>query len=216
MRRYKHAIEMVKLNKNDNVLDIGCGVGYQIHKIASKCKNYIGIDFSKKSIKLCKKTKNAKLIVADAHEIPFKKDYFDVILMIDVLHNLYDPRKALNEAKKVLKEDGKIVISVANRNSFYGLTRYALDKLGKWNYKLSPPINNWYSFSSIISLIESENFVIEKVRGSFFLPPFFTGKFYLIPAFKSIPKIYDKTENFLSIFFKYFGYHIILCCSKKF
>jgi cyclopropane fatty-acyl-phospholipid synthase-like methyltransferase len=42
MKRYEHALEMLKLSKNDKVLEIECGVGYQIPEIAKRCKDYLG------------------------------------------------------------------------------------------------------------------------------------------------------------------------------
>jgi ubiquinone/menaquinone biosynthesis C-methylase UbiE len=214
MKRYEHALEMLKLNKKDDVLEFGCGTGYQIPEITNRCKSYTGIDFSKKSLKLCKKMRNNKLLISDAHKIPFKKNSFNVILMIDILNNLYKPEKVLEEVKRVLKNNGKIIISVPNWYSFYGLTKFLLEKLKIWKYEITPPIDNWYTPSLIISIIKSKGLKIEEIRGSFFLPPIFTGNFYLIPALKIIPKIYDKFEIILSRLFKYFGYHIILCCSK--
>jgi ubiquinone/menaquinone biosynthesis C-methylase UbiE len=212
MKRYEHALEMLKLNKNDNVLEIGCGVGYQIPEIAKRCKNYIGIDFSKESLKSCKKIKNVKLIYADAHKLPFKENYFDAALIIDVLENLDNPEKALKEAKRVLKYNGKLVISVPNYYSFYGLTKFILEKIGEWKHKPVPPIDNWYTPLSIISTLKEYSFKIEEIRSSFFFLPFFTGKYYLISSWRVIPRLYNKFEMPLSKIFKYFGYHIILYC----
>jgi ubiquinone/menaquinone biosynthesis C-methylase UbiE len=214
MKRYEHALEMLKLSKNDKVLEIGCGVGYQIPEIAKRCKDYTGIDFSKKSIMLCKTAKNIRLLVADAHRLPFKKSCFDAVLLIDVLENLRNPEKTLEEVKRVLKDNGKIVVSVPNWRSIYGLVRFVLEKIGKWRYDLVPPIDDWFTNRRITSMLKRHGFEIEDVRGSFFLPPFFTGKHYLVPTSSFIPKAYDVFENLLNGYLKWFGYHILILSTK--
>jgi dolichol-phosphate mannosyltransferase len=214
VQRYEHALKMVELAKNEDVLEIGCGVGYQIPGIIEKCKNYLGLDFSKKSLKFCKKTENNNLIVADAQEVPFKKNTFDVILMIDVLHNLYDPKNALKEARRVLKDYGKIVVSVPNKYSFYGLTKFLLKKINKWKYEIVPPVDNWFTYESIKLLLKNNEFEIKNVKGSYFLLPLFDGNHYLVPRISIIPKIYDIFERTLSKCLVFFGYHIIIFCTK--
>jgi ubiquinone/menaquinone biosynthesis C-methylase UbiE len=210
IKRYEHACEMLKMDKKDKVLEIGCGVGYQIPEIVKRCKNYTGIDFSKKSIELCKTIKNVRLIVADAHNLPFKKSCFDAVLLIDVLENLHNPEKALREIRRVLKDKGKLVISVPNWYSVYGLARFILEKIGKWKCRQVPPIDKWFTKSSITSMLLKHGFEVKDIRGSFFLPPFFTGKHYIVPKSNFIPKMYDLFEKVLNKHLKWFGYHMLI------
>ncbi|MEO8209842.1 MAG: class I SAM-dependent methyltransferase [bacterium] len=46
----------------------------------------------------------------DAHSMPFENDNLANIVLIDVLHHLYNPVKFLNEANRVLKKGGRIVM----------------------------------------------------------------------------------------------------------
>jgi len=122
MKRYLHATEMANIRKTNNVLDVGCGIGYQISLISRKCGSYFGVDFSQTAIKYCMENfhnKKSKFIKADALRLPFRKGFFDVVLLMDILENTLFPEKILQEAKRVLKDDGRIVVSVPNVRSLY-------------------------------------------------------------------------------------------------
>lgn len=53
-------------------------------------------------------------LVADALFLPFKENIFEIVLSFEVLEHLYNPSKGLMEMRRVLKEEGQLVISVPN------------------------------------------------------------------------------------------------------
>ena len=73
----------------------------------------------------------------------------------------------------------------------------------------------WFDEESITKLLKKEKLRIIEIRGSFYLPPFFDGKHYLLPALKSISKFYDPIENMLSRKIPSHGYHLIICAKKE-
>ncbi len=104
-----------------NAIDIGCGNGRHLLHMAKKCKLTVGIDKSFEMIKICKekiekeRLKNVLLICSDACNLPFKSNFFDFAIFIATLHNIkgrLNRIKALKEMKRVLKKDGKALISV--------------------------------------------------------------------------------------------------------
>ncbi len=93
------------LNKNTVLLDIGTGGGEVLLRISKNVKKSYGIDNSKsmittakKNLKKCK-TKNVKFELADAEDLPFPEEMFDVVLC---KHAPFYPE----EVYKVLKEGG--------------------------------------------------------------------------------------------------------------
>jgi ubiquinone/menaquinone biosynthesis C-methylase UbiE len=54
---------------------------------------------------------NVEARVADAHDLPFTEDSFDVITMISVLGEIPEPDRALAECQRVLKPGGILAIS---------------------------------------------------------------------------------------------------------
>lgn len=103
---------------NGIAIDIGCGNGRHLIYMANKTRIAIGIDASIKMIEICKKKINAKnilLICGNACNLPFKDKKIDFALFIATLHNIRGKEnriKALKELKRVLKPNGKALISV--------------------------------------------------------------------------------------------------------
>ncbi|XRP96485.1 class I SAM-dependent methyltransferase [Methanocaldococcus sp. 16A] len=100
-------------NKKDFlVLDCGCGFGafYNL----TKDFNTIYLDIS---LNLLKKFNiKERKICGNILHLPFKDNTFDLVLCINVLEHV-DYLKALNEIKRVLKNNGELIVVVVNRNS---------------------------------------------------------------------------------------------------
>lgn len=107
------------LDYNKVILDVGCANGYYTKLYAKKCKRIIGIDSNHELIKRAKE-ENPKIefIEADAEKIPFEDEEFDIIIMSDVLEHVKSEELALNEVYRVLKKNGKLIITVPNRGLF--------------------------------------------------------------------------------------------------
>jgi len=91
-------IEIIKkhlhINPNDLLLDIGCGPYYGDFP----CKA-IGVDSSHELLKYAK----IPVIQANAENLPFKDNTFDIVVSITAIQNFTDIEKALLEAKRVGK-----------------------------------------------------------------------------------------------------------------
>jgi len=102
------------------VLDVGCndgslGVMLQEEK---KC-TVIGIDVVQDLVQLA----NCRGVVArlgSAEDLPFKDNYFDVVILAEVLEHLYDPADGLKEIRRVLRPGGVFVGSVPHSEGGLG------------------------------------------------------------------------------------------------
>ncbi|MHA1753754.1 MAG: class I SAM-dependent methyltransferase [Candidatus Helarchaeota archaeon] len=98
------------------VLEVGIGTGMVISylpNLRNLVPKYIGIDISKKMLKILqKKYKNSDLemILADAYYLPFKKDKFDLSLMVRAVHILPRWKDAIREVKRCIKDNRLLVI----------------------------------------------------------------------------------------------------------
>ncbi len=107
-------IKMYPAKAGMNVLDIGCGTGAHLKLYQKEKCSVFGIDLSAAMLKIAGKKlgSNADLKLCDASNTPFANDKFDLILSSTVLHEM-SPRvrvDVLNEAKRVLKKDGRILL----------------------------------------------------------------------------------------------------------
>ena len=102
---------------NENVLDVGCGDGRITALIAGKTNGkVIGIDNSKEMITFAKNTfenshKNLSFELSRAEKIPFHEQ-FNLVVSFACLHWVRDQLAFLTSAKKSLKENGQIIITL--------------------------------------------------------------------------------------------------------
>lgn len=131
-----------KLKLNANVYDLGCGNGRNMINNNSKKLNFIGIDNCENFVKICK-SKNLNVFNANITQIPLESNSADAIICIAVFHHLanFDNRiNALMEMKRLIKNNGKILLSIwsinqppKTRRSFnnYGNNIVLWNKYGK-------------------------------------------------------------------------------------
>ena len=97
-----------KLNKNSTILDIGCAKGFMMHdfkKIIPGIK-IKGVDISEYAINNCINTVKNDVMLADARNLPFESNSFDLVISITTVHNfkLEDCKKAIKEIMRVSKK----------------------------------------------------------------------------------------------------------------
>jgi len=110
------------ITKDASVLEVGCGNGRSIFDILPKTKNVTGIDHDKKAVADTKNNfsryPSIKILKADAAQLPFDNEEFDFVICMITFANFADKKfKALEEMRRVLKDSGKIIISVFSENA---------------------------------------------------------------------------------------------------
>lgn len=107
-----------KVRRTGTLLDIGCGKGFFMEVASRHFANLVGVDVSEYALKFCKKAFPAtSLCRADATQLPFRKDSFDVITCFDVLEHLRDPQTAVSDLGRVLRENGTLAVMTPNPDS---------------------------------------------------------------------------------------------------
>lgn len=97
----------------DSLLEVGCGDGRILNQIKDNYKTIYGIDISKEAIK----NVEVPTKLADASELPFPDNSFDIVLCCEVLEHIpYETyQKSLKELERVAKK--YIIISVPNNEN---------------------------------------------------------------------------------------------------
>jgi demethylmenaquinone methyltransferase/2-methoxy-6-polyprenyl-1,4-benzoquinol methylase len=136
-------IKYLQPNKNQIILDIAGGTGYLASKIASKTKQVVVLDSSKQMLNQAKKKqadfKNIKIKLAKAEKLPFDDNYFDSVVLIDALHHIKKVDRAIKEAKRVLKNNGKIIIFEFEIKGLKGWLFWLFEKIYVDNSKFIKP-----------------------------------------------------------------------------
>ncbi|MEE9400039.1 MAG: class I SAM-dependent methyltransferase [Dehalococcoidales bacterium] len=113
------------------MLEVGCGAGTDLLRFARAGAQAVGIDLSPKSAFLAKSRLSAyncqaDVLVADAENLPFKGDEFELIYSWGVLHHTPNPERVIREIYRVTKSGGEICIMLYHRHSLVAWQLYLL------------------------------------------------------------------------------------------
>ncbi|MDH5683376.1 MAG: class I SAM-dependent methyltransferase [candidate division WOR-3 bacterium] len=134
------------LPKKGKGLEIGVGTG----RFALPLGIQFGIDPSKNMIKIARK-KGIDAQLGFGERLPFRNAFFDYVAIIITLCFVKDHKKVLEEARRVLKKKGKLIVGIINKNSFLG--RFYQKKKSIF-YKQA----NFFSPKEVINLLEGLGF----------------------------------------------------------
>jgi SAM-dependent methyltransferase len=92
------------------LLEIGCGAGANLRELSPQFEVAVGMDLEMRALGFCR-----DLIPVQGNALaplPFMDAAFDAVLMIDILEHLADPGALVEEAARVLRHDGAVVVMV--------------------------------------------------------------------------------------------------------
>lgn len=182
-RMIEATIERVDPTEGNSVLDVGCGRAVDAIKIAQKGGQPVGLEPSRTMLNHSKRCvadsgSGVALVQGIGENLPFRENSFDWIMCKGALDHFPDPYKSIKEISRVLKPDGRAVISIANFESLgHRLGRNAhhlvkffprrdRDKRQAWQ----TPSDHTYRFDyALIRQVVSSHLEIEEAMGISFL-----------------------------------------------
>jgi len=103
-----------KLADDASVLDVGCGKGFMLHDFKELMPNLTiaGIDVSQYAIDHAKETVRPFVRLADAKELSYPDNSFDLVISINTVHNLVleECKQALREIQRVSRKHAFITV----------------------------------------------------------------------------------------------------------
>ena len=177
-RRAKWIIETLKPKDGEHILDLGCGDGFYLYLLSNLELNTIlyGVDSDKHALNSAMKNlkiDEIRLTQADLmKKLPFNNDFFDAIVMSEVMEHLPDEINGMKEVRRVLKKNGRIVLSVPNINYpfFWDPINWILQRIlrthiksgfwaGIWNQHL-----RLYSDENLKSVLKKSGFTMIRIK----------------------------------------------------
>lgn len=110
---YNTVIEEINNINFDKLLDVGCGTGEILNRIANSKQKYYGLDLSEKMLdvaRLKNNSKNITYINGDSDKIPFKNNFFDIVICVESFHHYPNPDNVAKEFNRILKKGGSLII----------------------------------------------------------------------------------------------------------
>ena len=108
-------LNRLEIKQGERILDLGCGTGVLIQRLleVSPEAEVFGIDFCAEMLEIAKQKlpESVELKLGSADNLPFPSNYFDIVISTSAFHFFRDPSQALQEAKRVLKPNGRLVIT---------------------------------------------------------------------------------------------------------
>ncbi|MEK6793384.1 MAG: class I SAM-dependent methyltransferase [Spirochaetota bacterium] len=103
--------------KPRTILDIGCGDGSLFDGLSGL--RLFGVDVSREQIAIARKRgMDARYCNVDEKSLPFKTGSFDMVIASEVIEHVLVPDRLLSEARRVLKDAGKFILTTPNLASF--------------------------------------------------------------------------------------------------
>lgn len=151
----KKIINYYNIKNDAKILDIGCGKGYLLYefkKLLPECQVF-GVDISPYAISKSFGNIKKSIYQGCASKLPFKKNYFDLVISINTLHNLNLNKliSSLNEINRVSKKSSWINIESYRNNS---------EKINLLYWQLT--CNSFYSVEDWLKI-----FQISKYKGDY-------------------------------------------------
>lgn len=143
-------------------LEVGIGSGF----FASRLGVEFGIDLAEDCLKKAR-SKSVKVVLGAGEKLPFRKNSLDFVLYSVTLCFLADPRKALKEAKRVLKPGGRVVTCFIPKDGPWGKFYSRKKETGHKFYKHA----HLLTFSEVEDLLEEAGFRVENVYSTLFQSP---------------------------------------------
>ena len=165
--------EMYKLIRpvvrHKTVLELATGTGLIAKHIVNAAAHIEATDASAEMIAEAKRdTRSAKLhfSVQDMFRLPYANQSFNVVIVSNALHIVPQPEKALQEIKRVLKDDGVLIAPTFTHagNSFSGMGRAFFMKLAGF-----PLYSRWTS-EEYLAFLRQNGWTVQKstvLRASF-------------------------------------------------
>jgi ubiquinone/menaquinone biosynthesis C-methylase UbiE len=104
------------INNNEKVLDVGCGTGRLLNILRKYSINCYGLDVSQEMINKIENKKN--VYIGSVFDIPFEKNFFDIVTSMDLMVHFDEIEKILIEKIKVTKNQGLVIFNIGSQEHY--------------------------------------------------------------------------------------------------
>jgi ubiquinone/menaquinone biosynthesis C-methylase UbiE len=164
----RRAFLLERVRPGERVLDFGVGAGAFAAELDAAGTDVVGVDVSPEALRRAR----AALPGLDLHEIaigvplPFADATFDIVWAGDVLTHILDVAAALSEMRRVLRPEGRLLVTALN-HSRRALLRLALSR-ARFAERFDPRSQHvrFFAAGTLRELLEDMGFADVEVRAA--------------------------------------------------
>ena len=161
-KAYKQMYSLIyPVVRHKQVLELATGTGLIAKHIVRSADHIEATDASQKMIEQAKQGVNsAKLYfsVQDMFHLPYADHSFDVVIVVNALHIVPEPEKALSEIRRVLKDDGVLVAPTFTHadNAFFGKVKAFFMRLAGF------PLHSKWTSHEYLAFLRENGWTVQK------------------------------------------------------
>ncbi len=160
--------ELSTLKNLGNVLEVACGNGNYTRALAQNSSSLLASDISEDMLRRAKeKLKDLDLISfakLDCYHTGLESHTYDTVFMGNIIHVVHEPKKALKEASRVLKPNGKLVIISFTADGLSFLSKLTLAYRYVKDMGKPPAKATKFGLNSLKEFVLANGFCIEKAK----------------------------------------------------
>lgn len=137
---YAMMAKELELRPEDDFLEVGCGSARLLAEQASHVGHVAGLDASEIQLEMARKrlaeriaAGTAEIVLGDAMALPWEDGRFSVVGSLNCLKFVPDPPRALQEMHRVLRHDGRVVLTIDKQSDKWGRSG-EVDGFGQWQW----------------------------------------------------------------------------------
>ena len=159
---YERLYELLRpVVRQKTVLELATGTGLIAKHIVRYADHIEATDASQEMIEQAKQgVKSTKLYfsVQDMFHLPYADQSFDVVIVVNALHIVSEPEKALSEIRRVLKDDGVLVAPTFTHadNAFFGKVKAFFMRLAGF------PLHSKWTSHEYLAFLRENGWTVQK------------------------------------------------------
>ena len=161
-KAYKQMYSLIyPVVRHKQVLELATGTGLIAKHIVRSADHIEATDASQEMIEQAKQgVKSTKLYfsVQDMFHLPYADQSFDVVIVVNALHIVPEPERALSEIRRVLKDDGMLVAPTFTHadNAFFGKVKAFFMKLAGF------PLHSKWTSEEYLRFLRQNGWAVRK------------------------------------------------------
>lgn len=181
---YDLILRLAQADRGQHWLDVGCGDGALVEKLARTGADVTGVDADPAAIARAKRRNVGKFLAASGTSLPFPDGSFDGVCAVTVLCLVPSPDRVIAEMARVLKPGGVCILGELGRWSTWALSRRLRGFAGNRFWRAA----RFFDRAMLTDLVQGAGLTPTAFRGAVYFPPIPVVASIMAPADRFLPR----------------------------